>query len=82
MATNGIASTDSLYVNAAALLATTPCEILTQTAVPSGTAGYAPSLRAEVPADGIYRARGYFRDLNGNIGSNYDGVRVIVSANG
>ena len=82
MATNGIASTDSLYVNAGTLLATTPCEILTQTAVPSGTASYAPSLRAEVPADGIYCARGYFRDLNGNTGSNYDGVRVIVSANG
>ncbi len=39
------------------------------------------SLRAEIPSDGIYRARSYARDLNGNTASG-DGVRVIVSANG
>ncbi|MBR3087333.1 MAG: hypothetical protein IKH04_13130 [Kiritimatiellae bacterium] len=76
MATNGIASVDSLYVSATApLLSTTPFEIVAQ---PSATKS--PSLRAEVPSDGVYRARGYARDLI--VGTAANGVRALLSAGG
>ena len=80
MATNGIASVDSLYLNPGApLLATTPYEFVMQTQNPS-TANTSPSLRAVIPSNGIYRARSYARDLNNNTAEG-DGVRVIISAN-
>ena len=84
MATNAIASADSIYLGGtgAPLLATTPYELVTQTKNPSGSDSGSVSLRAEVPSNGIYCVRSYARDLNGNTGSTYDGVRVIVSAGG
>ncbi len=75
MATNGIASIDSLYLTSSPLLSTTPYELVVQ---PSATAS--PSLRAEVPSNGVYRARSYARDLNNNTSAN--GVRVLLSAGG
>ena len=83
MATNAIASADSIYLGGTSslLLATTPYELVTQTQNPSGSDSGSASLRAEVPSNGIYRVRSYARDLNGNTGSDdYDGVCVIVSA--
>ena len=82
MAKNAIASPDSIYLSGTAspLLATTPYELVVQTQNPSVSDSGCASLRAEVPSNGIYRVRGYARDLNGNSGSDYDGVCVIVSA--
>ena len=84
MATNAIASVDSIYLGGTGspLLATTPYELVAQTQNPSGSDSGSASLRAEVPSNGLYRVRSYARDLNGNTGSTYDGVRVIVSAGG
>ena len=84
MATNAIASADSIYLGGTGspLLATTPYELVAQTQNPSGSDSGSVSLRAEVPSNGLYRVRSYARDLNGNTGSTYDGVRVIVSAGG
>ena len=84
MATNAIASADSMYLGGVGspLLATTPYEIVSQTGSPSGSDGGCATLRAEVPSNGIYRVRSYARDLNGNSGTAYDGVRVILSAGG
>ena len=84
MATNAIASADSIYLGGtgAPLLATTPYELVTQTKNPSGSDNGSVSLRAEVPSNGIYCVRSYARDLNGNTGSTYDGVCVIISAGG
>ena len=78
MATNGIASIDSLYIANALLLATTPYELVAQTQNP-GSDNYNVSLRAEVPSNGIYRVRSYARDLNNNT-TDGDGVRVILSS--
>lgn len=75
MATNGIASIDSLYLTTSPLLAVTPCELVAQP-----TATVRPSLRAEVPSNGVYRARSYARDLNNSASGN--GVRVLLSAGG
>ena len=84
MATNAIASVDSIYLGGTGspLLATTPYELVAQTQNPSGSDSGSASLRAEVPSNGLYRVRSYARDLNGNTGSTYDGVRIIVSAGG
>ena len=84
MATNAIASADSIYLGGTGspLLATTPYELVVQPQNPSGSNSGSVSLRAEVPSNGIYRVRSYARDLNGNTGSSYDGVCVIVSAGG
>ena len=79
MATNGIASVDSLYIANALLLATTPYELVAQTQNPD-SGNYNVSLRAEVPSNGIYRVRSYARDLNNNT-TDGDGVRMILSAN-
>ena len=84
MATNGIVSVDSLYLNQGApMLATTPYELVVQPQNPpqdsSAADKYNASLRAEVPSNGIYRVRSYARDLNNNT-TDGDGVRVIVSA--
>ena len=85
MATNGIVSVDSLYLNQGApMLATTPYELVVQPQNPpqdsSAADKYNASLRAEVPSNGIYRVRSYVRDLNNNT-SEGDGVRMILSAN-
>ena len=84
MATNAIASADSIYLGGegSPLLATMPYELVTQTKNPSGSDSGSVSLRAEVPSNGIYCVRSYARDLNGNTGSTYDGVCVIISAEG
>ena len=83
MATNGIASVDSgMYLSASALLLSiTPYEFVMDTKAQSGEESYCPSVKGEVPSNGIYRARCYVRDLNGDT-TNGDGVRAIVSANG
>ena len=84
MATNGIVSVDSLYLNQGApMLATTPYELVVQPQNPpqdsSAADKYNVSLRAEVPSNGIYRVRSYARDLNNNT-TDGDGVRVILSS--
>ena len=81
MATNGIASGDSFYVGRG-ILCTTPYEFF----VHPNTQGYqssSPTLRAAVPADGIYHARCYARDLaqyDNNGGG--DGIRLGIFVNG
>ena len=62
MATNGIAAGDSYYVSAG-LLSTTPYEFFTHPNS-ANVQSSSPTLRAAVPADGIYRARAYGRDLS------------------
>ena len=79
MATNGIAGGDSYIGAAAGLLAVGPQEFLANPNTP-GYRSSSPTLRASVPSDGIYRARGNARDLNNNTG--YDGVRFGISAAG
>ncbi len=79
MATNGIAGGDSYIGAAAGLLAVATQEFLANPNTP-GYQSSSPTLRASVPSDGIYRARGNVRDLNNNTG--YDGVRFGISAAG
>jgi hypothetical protein len=47
------------------------------------TGNACPTVRATVPADGIYRVRGHIRDLSsGSSGNSGDGVRFTFSADG
>ena len=82
MATNGIASTDNLYLNKGKpLLSTTPYELVVNPQNPKAGDMSCASLRGSVPSNGMYRVRSYARDLNDNT-TDGDGVRMIVSAGG
>ena len=79
MATNGIAGGDGYIGAANGLLAVGPQEFLANPNTP-GYRSSSPTLRASVPSDGIYRARGSARDLNNATGN--DGVRFGITAAG
>ncbi len=79
MATNGIAGGDGYIGAATGLLAAGPQEFLANPNDP-GYRSSSPTLRASVPSDGIYRARGNARDLNNASGN--DGVRFGIAAAG
>lgn len=80
MVSSGKAFAGSPYLNSGApLLSAAACDLIVSPQEPTSAAGYA-TLRAEVPANGIYRVRGYFRDLN-NSATVGDGIRAIISAN-
>ena len=81
MATNGIASGDSFYVGRG-ILCTTPYEFFVH---PNSVnvQSSSPTLRAAVPADGIYHARCYARDLSQyDLNGGGDGIRLGISASG
>ena len=81
MATNGVASGDSFYVGRG-ILCTFPYEFFVHPNS-KGVQSSCPTLRASVPADGIYHARCYARDLaqyDNNGGG--DGIRLGISASG
>lgn len=79
MATNGIAGGDGYIGAGDGLLAVGPQEFLANPNTP-GYRSSSPTLRASVPSDGIYRARGSARDLNNATGN--DGVRFGIAAAG
>ena len=81
MATNGIAGGDSGIGTTSGLLAFGPREFVAQPNV-SGYRSSSPTLRASVPSDGIYRARGNARDLDNDQKSGSDGIRFSISASG
>ena len=89
LATNGVVSSDSYYLMAdtdswGKMLRILPNEMF----VHPNTAGYrssSPTLKAKVPADGIYRMRGHARDLNKEPSTsvnNADGILFSLSAGG
>ena len=78
MITNGVASIDSSFDMNADLFAVAPYEFAVRPNDP-GYQSSSPTVKATVPADGIYRVRSCVRDLNNGGG---DGVRGSVVANG
>ena len=77
MITNGVVSSDSAFGISADLFAVSPYEFV----VRPNDAGYqssSPTLKATVPADGVYRVRASIRDLNNTGG---DGIRASVAVN-
>jgi hypothetical protein len=82
LATNGIASADSAYyLTGSALLGTIPNELWAHPGAP-GAPNASPVVRANVPADGVYRVRGHARDLSIGNGGNNDGIRFSIAADG
>ena len=84
MITNGVASIDSSFDINADLFAVAPYEFAVRPNDP-GYQSSSPTIKATVPADGIYRVRSCVRDLNnggGIAGFGGDGVRGSVVANG
>ena len=84
IATNGIASTDGNYVSdtntCGKLFGTIPCEMW---AHPNNyPATRSVVVRATVPVDGIYSARGYGRDLKASDTAGADGVRLSLGVDG
>ena len=81
MATNGVASGDSYYVGPG-LVGTFPYEFFVHPNS-ANVQSSSPTLRAVVPADGIYHARGYARDLSQfDINGGGDGIRLGIAVNG
>ena len=81
LATNGIASGDSYYVPSG-VLGTFPHELFVH---PNNSylQSSSPTLRAVVPADGIYHARAYGRDLSQfDLNGGGDGIRLGISVGG
>ena len=81
LATNGIASGDSYYVSSG-VLGTFPHEFFVH---PNNSylQSSSPTLRAVVPADGIYHARAYGRDLSQyDLNGDGDGIRLGISVGG
>ena len=81
MATNGVASGDSYYVSSG-VLGTFPYEFFVH---PNSSylQSSSPTLRAVVPADGIYHARAYGRDLSQfDLNGGGDGIRLGISVGG
>jgi hypothetical protein len=86
LATNGVVSSDSYYLMGGwwgRLLRILPNEMFVHPNTP-GYQSSSPTLRANVPSDGIYRMRGHVRDLNAEVGldgvtNNADGVRLSIS---
>ncbi|MBQ6008399.1 MAG: hypothetical protein IJL17_07665 [Kiritimatiellae bacterium] len=81
MATNGVASGDSYYVGPG-LVGTFPYEFFVH---PNNAnlQSSSPTLRAVVPADGIYHARCYARDLSQyDLNGGGDGIRLGISVGG
>ena len=85
MSTNDVAGFDaSTPINSSPLLWYAPREFLVLPNVP-GYRSSSPTIRASVPADGIYRARGNARDLDNNVptdGSVSDGIAFGISVAG
>ena len=82
LATNGVASSDSYYVTSPGLLGTFPYEFFVHPNS-ANVQSSSPTLRAVVPADGIYHARGYARDLSQfDINGGGDGIRLGIAVNG
>ena len=81
LASDGKASGDTIYATAGGYLGTIPNEMFAQ---PDSTkARTCPTVRAAVPADGIYTVRGHARDLSsGASSSNGDGVRLDIVSEG
>ena len=78
MATNGVASSDSYYVGGL-LLGTIPYEFFAHPNAKNQQSS-SPTLRAAVPADGIYRARAYGRDLNKHDNAtDADGIKLSIA---
>ena len=81
LATNGIASGDSYYVGAG-ILGTFPYEFFVHPNA-KGVQSSCPTLRAVVPADGLYHARAYGRDLSQyDLNGDGDGIRLGISVGG
>ena len=86
LATNGVVSSDSYYLMSqwwGRLLRIVPNEMFVHPNTP-GYQSSSPTVRANVPSDGIYRMRGHVRDLNAEVGldtvtNNADGVRFSIS---
>ena len=79
MATNGIASLDSYYLAKSPLWGTTPYEFFAHPNAKNQQSS-SPTLRAAVPADGIYHARAYGRDLNqSDATSEADGIKLGIA---
>ena len=84
MATNAIVSWDKYYVSESAgtpILRIMPLEFF----VHPNTQGYqssSPTLRARVPSDGVYAARGAVRDLNESTAWATDGIRASIAVSG
>ena len=78
MITNGVASIDGSFDINADLFAVAPYEFAARPNDP-GYQSSSPTIKATVPADGIYRVRSCVRDLNNGGG---DGVRASVAVNG
>jgi hypothetical protein len=78
MITNGVASIDGSFDINADLFAVAPYEFAVRPNDP-GYQSSSPTIKATVPADGIYRVRSCVRDLNNGGG---DGVRASVAVNG
>ena len=77
MITNGVASADSGFGISADLFAVSPYEFAARPN-DSGYQSSSPTIKATVPADGVYRVRSCVRDLNNSGG---DGIRASVVAN-
>ncbi len=81
MTTNAVASCDStFYLPGYPRLSITPNEFFVHPAYPNQNIS-CPTVRAVVPADGIYRVRGRARDLD-NTGQYIDGVRFSLAVGG
>ena len=80
MISSDYASISEHYISTSLLLAAAPCEFVAQPNNPNIQSA-SPTLRATVSADGIYRARGYARDLNQNTATG-DGVAFSVATAG
>ena len=84
MASNGIAGVDGKMGVGSDLLAFAPQDFVARPNTP-GYQSSSPTLRATVPADGIYQARGNARDLNNTEESNGivgDGILFGIAASG
>ena len=78
MITNGVATADSGFGISADLFAVAPYEFAARPNDPDYQSS-SPTIKATVPADGVYRVRSCVRDLNNSGG---DGIRASVAANG
>ena len=89
LATNGVVSSDSYYLMGhnvwGPMLRILPNELFVHPNTP-GYRSSCPTLKAKVPADGIYRMRGHARDLNTDIvmqnPNRADGVLFSLFAGG
>ena len=90
LATNGVVSSDSYYLMSdttvnGKMLRIVPNEMFVHPNTP-GYQSSCPTLKAKVPADGIYRMRGHARDLNTDTvlatPNGADGVLFSLSAGG